>query len=137
MTIACFIRYELDPFQTDSFEAYADRWSDIIPACGGELVGYFMPHEGTNNIALALISFEGLAAYETYRARLQADPAGGANFHKAQDERFILSEDRTFLRHCEPRNEQRRHRQSHDDQAAHLQATFECMKIDVHNFRLD
>ena len=53
------------------------------------------------NVALALISFESLAAYETYRARLKADPAGAANFRKAQDERFILSEERTFLRRVE------------------------------------
>ena len=101
MTVTCCIRYTLDPFQRDAFEAYARNWLTIIPACGGELLGYFMPHEGTNNIALALISFESLAAYEMYRARLKADPAGAANFRKAQDERFILSEERTFLRRVE------------------------------------
>lgn len=101
MTVTCCIRYVLDPFQRDAFEDYARHWLTIIPACGGELLGYFMPHEGTNNIALALISFESLAAYETYRARLKADPAGAANFRKAQDERFILSEERTFLRRVE------------------------------------
>ena len=62
------------------FETYAKNWLTIIPACGGDLLGYFMPHEGTNNIAHALISFESLAAYEAYRARLRADPAGKANF---------------------------------------------------------
>ena len=101
MTITCCIRYVLDPFQHDAFEEYARNWLAIIPACGGELVGYFMPHEGTNNIALALISFESLAAYEAYRARLKADPAGAANFRRAQEERFILSEERTFLRRVE------------------------------------
>jgi hypothetical protein len=101
MTVTCCIRYVLDPFQRDAFEDYARNWLAIIPACGGELVGYFMPHEGTNNVALALISFESLAAYEAYRARLKADPAGAANFRKAQDERFILSEERTFLRRVE------------------------------------
>ncbi len=57
-----------------------------------------MPHEGANNIALAMISFDSLAAYEAYRARLKADPQGAANFRFAEDERFILSEERTFLR---------------------------------------
>ena len=57
-----------------------------------------MPHEGTNNIAHALISFDSLAAYEAYRARLRADPAGAANFEFAERERFILSEERTWLR---------------------------------------
>jgi hypothetical protein len=57
-----------------------------------------MPHEGTNNIALAVISFESLAAYEAYRARLRVDPQALANFGLAERERFILSEERTFLR---------------------------------------
>lgn len=98
MTITCCIRYVLDPFQRDAFEVYAHRWATIIPRCGGDLVGYFLPHEGTNNIALALVSFPSLAAYETYRARLASDPDGAANFRFAQDKRFILSEERTFLR---------------------------------------
>ncbi len=98
MAITCCIRYVLDPFKRDAFEEYARRWASIIPRCGGDLIGYFMPHEGTNNIALALISFESLAAYEAYRARLRADDAGMANFRFAEEARFILSEERTFLR---------------------------------------
>ena len=98
MTITVFFRYQLDPYKRDSFEEYARRWLKIIPRCGGDLIGYWMPHEGTDNIAFALISFESLAAYEAYRARLRADPEGAANFAFAQQERFILSEERTFLR---------------------------------------
>ena len=98
MTITVFIRYQLDPYKRDGFEEYARRWLKIIPKCGGDLIGYWMPHEGTDNIAFALISFDSLAAYETYRARLRADPDGAANFAFAQQERFILSEERTFLR---------------------------------------
>jgi hypothetical protein len=98
MPITCCIRYVLDPFQGDAFETYARRWLTIIPACGGDLIGYFAPHEGTNNIALALIGFESLAAYEQYRARLLSDDAARANFGFAQEQRFILSEERTFLR---------------------------------------
>ena len=101
MAVTCCIRYVLDPYKRDAFEAYAKNWLTIIPACGGDLLGYFMPHEGTDNIALALISFESLAAYEVYRARLRADPAGAANLRMAQGERFILSEERTFLRPVE------------------------------------
>jgi hypothetical protein len=97
MTVTCCIRYVIDPFQRDAFEAYARNWLSIIPACGGDLLGYFMPHEGTNNVALAMISFESLATYEAYRARLRADAAGAANFAMAQEKRFILSEERTFL----------------------------------------
>jgi hypothetical protein len=102
MTVTCCIRYTLDPFQRDAFESYAREWLGIIPACGGELLGYFMPHEGTNNIALALISFDSLAAYEAYRTRLKADDKALANFRFAQSGRFILAEERTFLRRVEP-----------------------------------
>ena len=98
MTITVFIRYQLDPYQRDGFEAYARRWLKIIPKCGGNLLGYWMPHEGTDNIAYGLISFESLAAYESYSERLKADPEGKANFATAQKDRFILSEERTFLR---------------------------------------
>jgi NIPSNAP len=98
MTITVFIRYQLDPFKRDAFQAYARRWLTIIPKCGGDLIGYWMPHEGTNNIGYALISFASLAAYEAYRARLKADPEGAANFQSAEDGRFILAEERTFLR---------------------------------------
>jgi len=101
MTVTLFIRYQLDPFKRDGFEAYARRWVKIIPRCGGNLLGYWMPHEGTNNIAMALISFETLAAYEAYRARLKTDPEGAANFKSAEEGRFILAEERTFLRQVE------------------------------------
>jgi hypothetical protein len=96
MPIACFIRYQIDPFQHEAFRAYAVAWSDIIPRCGGHLLGYFLPHEGTSDIAWGVIGFESLAAYETYRARLRADPEGRENFALARRERFILREERSF-----------------------------------------
>ena len=101
MKVTCCIRYTLDPFKREAFETYAKNWLTIIPACGGELHGYWMPHEGTDNIALAMISFPSLAAYEQYRARLRADEKGRLNFAFAQKERFILSEERSFLRAVE------------------------------------
>jgi hypothetical protein len=97
VTLTCFIRYEIDPFQREAFRAYAQAWLRIIPRCGGRLLGYFLPHEGTNNVAWGLISFEGLAAYETYRARLKSDSEGKLNFALAQEKRLILREERTFL----------------------------------------
>jgi hypothetical protein len=97
MTIVCFIRYEIDPFQRAAFAEYAGKWGTIIPRCGGDLIGYFLPHEGTNNVAFALIGFESLAAYEIYRARLREDAESVANFARAQHERFILREERSFL----------------------------------------
>jgi NIPSNAP len=98
MTITVFIRYQLDPFKRAQFEQYSRNWLSIIPRCGGNLLGYWMPHEGTNNIAFALISFESLAAYEAYRARLRGDKEGMANFNFAEENKFILAEERTFLR---------------------------------------
>ena len=97
MAITCFIRYEIDPFQRDAFNEYAERWGRIIPRCGGDLVGYFLPHEGTNYVAWGLIAFESLAAYEAYRARLRTDPEARENFAMAQAKRLILREERTFV----------------------------------------
>ena len=102
MAITCFIRYQIDPFQREAFRAYAQRWLEIIPRCGGELLGYWLPHEGTNDVAWGLIAFESLAAYEAYRARLKADAAGRANFAFAQEKRFILREERTFCERVTP-----------------------------------
>ena len=98
LAITVFIRYQLDPFKRAMFEQCARRWLAIIPRCGGDLVGYWMPHEGTNNIAFALISFENLGAYENYRARLRTDGEAMANFSFAEENKFILAEERTFLR---------------------------------------
>jgi hypothetical protein len=97
MTITCVIRYEIDPFQRNAFKEYSENWGRIIPRCGGHLVGYFLPHEGTNNVAWGLIAFDSLAAYERYRARLKTDAEGRRNFEMAQEKRFILREDRNFV----------------------------------------
>lgn len=97
MTVTCFIRYQIDPSQRDAFAGYAEAWGRIIPRCGGHLIGYFLPHEGTNDVAWGLIAFDSLASYEAYRARLKADPEARANFSRAQTQGFILREERTFL----------------------------------------
>lgn len=97
MNLTVFIRYQIDPFQREAFREYAREWLRIIPRCGGELRGYYLPLEGTNDIAWGLISFESLAAYEAYRARLRTDPEGKANFEQARSKRLILREERTFL----------------------------------------
>ncbi|MCP5310118.1 NIPSNAP family protein [Cognatazoarcus halotolerans] len=95
--ITCFIRYRIDPFQREAFQTYAENWGRIIPRCGGHLLGYFVPHEGSNDIAWGLIGFDSLAAYERYRTRLRGDEEGRANFAFAQDRRFILREERSFV----------------------------------------
>ena len=98
MTITCFIRYEIDPFRKDAFGQYARNWGQAIPRCGADLVGYFAPHEGSATIAYGVYNIESLAAYEAYRARLAADPLGRENYDFARRERFILKEDRIFLK---------------------------------------
>ncbi len=97
MTIACFIRYQIDPFQKEEFRKYAENWGRIIPRCGGHLIGYFLPYEGTNDVAWGLIAFDSLAAYERYRQRLRSDQEARENFAMAQTRRFILREERNFL----------------------------------------
>lgn len=97
MSITCIIRYQIDPFQRDVFKLYAENWGRIIPRCGGHLVGYFLPHEGTNDVAWGLIAFDDLAAYEAYRIRLKADPEGRANFEMAQSKHLIIREERNFV----------------------------------------
>lgn len=97
MTVTCFIRYQIDPFQRDAFKRYAEAWGRIIPRCGGELIGYFLPYEGSNDVAWGLIGFDNMAAYERYRAALKNDTEGRTNFEYAQTQRFILREERTWL----------------------------------------
>ncbi len=97
MIVTCVIRYEIDPFQRDAFAEYARNWGRIIPECGGHLVGYFLPYEGTNDVGWGLIAFESLAAYEAYKARLRVHPQARENFALAQSKRFILREERNFV----------------------------------------
>ena len=96
--ITCFIRYHIDPTKTAQFEQYARDWGKAIPRCGADLIGYFAPHEGSSTLAYGVYNIESLAAYEAYRARLAADPLGKENYQFAQREKFLLREDRTFLK---------------------------------------
>jgi len=97
MRIACFIRYQIDPFQRDGFKQYAENWRRIIPRCGGHLIGYFLPYEGTNDVAWGLIAFDSLASYAEYKTRLRADPDARDNLAMAQSKRLILREERNFV----------------------------------------
>ena len=97
--ITCFIRYEIDPYRRDAFETYARNWGQAIPACGGDLIGYFAPHEGSATTAYGVYAIESLAAYEAYRARLKDSSLGRENFALAERERYIRREDRIFLKH--------------------------------------
>jgi hypothetical protein len=94
--LTCIIRYEIDPWARDAFEAYARTWGEAIPRCGADLVGYFSPREGTATTAYGIYHVESLAAYEAYRARLAQDAQARENFAFSQRERFIRCEDRQF-----------------------------------------
>ena len=96
--ITCFIRYHIDPTKRDDFVQYARNWGEAIPRCGADLIGYFAPHEGSTTLAYGAYNIESLAAYEAYRARLAADALGKENYAFAQREKFLLQEDRTFLK---------------------------------------
>ena len=96
--ITCCIQYTIDPRQIGAFEDYATRWPPIIERCGGMLVGYYLPKEGANNYALALIDFNSLADYEAYRRRLLDDPDARQNVADAMHTGCILVETRSFLR---------------------------------------
>jgi hypothetical protein len=95
--IVCVIRYQIDPFQKETFRKYAENWGRLIPECGGHLVGYFLPHEGTNDVAWGLIAFESLAAYESYKTRVKSHPESRENLAMATEKRLILREERNFV----------------------------------------
>lgn len=96
--LTCIIRYHIDPTKKAQFERYSRNWGEAIPRCGADLIGYFAPHEGSSTLAYGIYNIPDLAEYEAYRARLSADPLGRENYAFAQSERFILREDRTFLK---------------------------------------
>jgi NIPSNAP len=80
------------------FERYARALGGIIPRCGGELVGYWLPTKfaGPTNSALALINFPNLAAYEPYRERLAKDNDDIDSVRRVDESGCIL-EDRAVL----------------------------------------
>ncbi len=97
MTITCVIRYQIDPYQKEAFAQYAANWGKVIPRCGGHLIGYFLPYEGTNDVAWGLIAFDSLASYERYKERLKTDADAQENFKFAQQKRCIFREERNFV----------------------------------------
>lgn len=96
--LTCIIRYQIDPTKKDLFEEYSRNWGQAIPRCGADLIGYYAPHEGSSTLAYGIYNVESLADYEAYRSRLSADPLGRENYEFAQKEKFLLREDRTWLR---------------------------------------
>jgi hypothetical protein len=96
--ITCHLKYIIDPYQLPAFEAYGKQWIKLVNRFGGQHHGYFMPGEGANNIAFALFSFPSLADYETYRNQILTDEECLETFRIAEENKCILSYERTFLR---------------------------------------
>jgi hypothetical protein len=96
--ITCSLRYVIDPYKLAEFEHYARLWIPLVNRLGGIHHGYFLPHEGANNIALALFSFPSLADYEIYRQRMAEDSECLAAFAYAEQTRCIVSYERSFMR---------------------------------------
>ncbi|MGB5868870.1 MAG: NIPSNAP family protein [Albidovulum sp.] len=95
--LTCLIRYRIDPTKRADFVTYARNWGQAIPRAGADLIGYFAPHEGSTTRAYGIYNIECLAAYEAYRARLASDPLAQENYNFAMREKFILSEERSFV----------------------------------------
>jgi NIPSNAP len=103
--ITCYLRYVIDPHKVAEFEAYGKKWIPIVDRLGGKHHGYFLPHEGANNIAIALFSFPSLAAYEEYRTKIRTDPECCAVLALEKVNRSIISFERNFLRPVFPEAE--------------------------------
>ncbi|MDZ5450827.1 MULTISPECIES: NIPSNAP family protein [Labrys] len=96
--ITCYLKYVIDPWKLEAFEAYAKAWIPVVNRMGGNHHGYFLPHEGASDIAYALFSFPSLAAYEDYRKRLAVDPECQAILAEEKQVRSIMSYERSFMR---------------------------------------
>lgn len=96
--VTCYLRYVIDPYKTAEFEEYGKMWIPLVQKLGGVHHGYFLPHEGANNIAVALFSFPSLADYEAYRQKMAQDPECRKAFAYAAETRCILSYERSFMR---------------------------------------
>ena len=75
------------------FEVWPDRRDDYL-----DIAAELRPHLKQIDGFISVERFESLAAYEAYRARLRTDEEGMANFKFAEENKFILAEERTFLR---------------------------------------
>jgi len=96
--ITCYLRYVIDPEKLDEFEVYAKKWIPLVNKFGGIHHGYFLPHEGANNIALALFSFLSLAAYEEHRAKAAKDPECQEAMAHYRKTKCFASYERSFMR---------------------------------------
>ncbi len=96
--VTCYLKYIIDPNKIDEFEIYAKKWIPLVNKFGGTHHGYFLPHEGANNVAVALFSFSSLAEYEIYRNDSRQDKACQEAYQYAIDTKCIISYKRNFMK---------------------------------------
>jgi NIPSNAP len=96
--VTCYLGYLVDPFKLKEFEIYGKMWIPLVEKFGGKHVGYFMPSEGINNVALALFTFPSLAAYEVYRTKAAQDPDCQTAMRYYEETKCFLSLERSFFR---------------------------------------
>ncbi len=96
--ISCYLKYVIDPYKLNVFKEYAKMWIPLVNKFGGIHHGYFLPHEGANNIAIAIFSFPSLAEYEKYRELIKVDPTCQTAFEYADKTRCIISYERSFMK---------------------------------------
>lgn len=97
MKYVCIIRYQIDPFQKESFKQHGRNLLLVVPRCGGHFIAFLTPHEGTNDVAWALVGFDSISDYEAYRARLKNDPEGQEDAEWTERKHLILREERNFV----------------------------------------
>ncbi|MGY3686710.1 NIPSNAP family protein [Vibrio coralliilyticus] len=96
--VTCYIRYVINPKKVKEFEEYAKMWIPLVEKFGGQHNGYFLPSEGSSNIALALFTFESLTAYDEYRNKSFQDEACMKAFKFAEETDCVVSYERSFFR---------------------------------------
>ena len=95
--ITCYLEYQIDPYKRDEFRAYAEMWLPLIARFGGTHHGYFLPKEGASDVAVALFSFDSLAAYESYREAASHDPECRKASEYAEQTRCVKRLNRQFM----------------------------------------
>jgi NIPSNAP len=111
----CFIRYQIEPGKLDAFREYARAWIALIRKYGGTHHGYFLPGEedgalpdaafsfpglgtaGPPNIAVALLSFPDIEAYDRYRAAVAEDDGCKVATTRYNETKCFSRYERTFL----------------------------------------
>lgn len=96
--ISCVVEYEIDRTREAQFERFCRLWLDLTPKFGGVHHGYFLPGDGPSDRALAVFSFESLAAYDDYRTRAATDEDVIAANRLRDTEAGVIRWNRSFYR---------------------------------------